>query len=106
MARGECLFSHESKTDASHFLVRTQTNTRNCGRVAGKQQNLKRFKVSVTYLQASEIIVSNNKRITGLEIKKILRAPFGNQLEKYSRQMQIFSRQFVYVNDAAHSQGF
>ena len=42
----------------------------------------------------------------GLEIKKILRSPFGNQLEKYSRQMQIFSRQFVYVNDAAHSQGF
>ena len=33
--------------------------------------------------------------ITGLEIKKILWLPFGNQLEKYSRQMQIFSRQFV-----------
>ena len=32
---------------------------------------------------------------TGLEIKKILRSPFGDQLEKYSRQMQIFSRQFV-----------
>ena len=31
----------------------------------------------------------------GLEIKKILRSPFGDQLEKYSRQMQIFSRQFV-----------
>ena len=44
--------------------------------------------------------------MAGLEIKKILWSPFGNQLEKYSRQMQIFSRQFVYVNDAAHSQGF
>ena len=32
---------------------------------------------------------------TGLEIKKTLRSPFGNQLEKYSRQMQIFSRHFV-----------
>ena len=32
---------------------------------------------------------------TGLKIKKILRSPFGDQLEKYSRQMQIFSRQFV-----------
>ena len=30
----------------------------------------------------------------GLEIKKILRSPFGDQLEKYSRQMQIFSHQF------------
>ena len=39
-------------------------------------------------------------------MKKILRSPFGNQLEKYTRQMQIFRRQFVYVNDAAHSQGF
>ena len=33
--------------------------------------------------------------VPGLEIKKTLRSPFGNQLEKYSRQMQIFSRQFV-----------
>ena len=31
----------------------------------------------------------------GLEIKKILWSPFGDQPEKYSRQMQIFSRQFV-----------
>jgi len=31
----------------------------------------------------------------GLEIKKIVRSPFGDQLEKFSRQMQIFSRQFV-----------
>ena len=30
-----------------------------------------------------------------LEIKKILKSPFGEQLEKYSRQMQIFSLQFV-----------
>ena len=30
-----------------------------------------------------------------LEIKKILRSPFGNQPEKYSRQRQIFSRKFV-----------
>ena len=32
---------------------------------------------------------------TGLEIKKNVRLPFGNQLEKYSRQMQIFSRRFL-----------
>ena len=31
---------------------------------------------------------------TGLEIKKIFRSPCGDQPEKYSRQMQIFSRQF------------
>ena len=30
-----------------------------------------------------------------LEIKKIFRSPCGDQPEKYSRQMQIFSRQFV-----------
>ena len=33
--------------------------------------------------------------VPGLEIKKILKSPFGEQLEKYSRQMQIFSLQFV-----------
>ena len=32
---------------------------------------------------------------SGLEIKKILKSPFGDQLEKNSRQMQSFSRQFV-----------
>ena len=32
---------------------------------------------------------------TGLKIKKILRSPFGDQLMKFSHQMQIFSRQFV-----------
>ena len=32
---------------------------------------------------------------SGLEIKKIARLPFGDQLEKYSRQKQIFSPQFV-----------
>ena len=32
---------------------------------------------------------------SGLEIKKILRSPFGDQLEKYNHQMQIFSCQFV-----------
>ena len=37
---------------------------------------------------------SQNKGLSGLEIKKILRSPFGDQLEKYSHQMQIFSRQF------------
>ena len=36
-----------------------------------------------------------NPRRAGLEIKKILRSPFGDQLEKYSRQMQIFSRRFL-----------
>ena len=39
--------------------------------------------------------------ITGLEIKKILKSPFGDQLEKNSRQMQSFSRQFV--NDAVRA---
>ena len=33
--------------------------------------------------------------ITGLGIKKIPKSPFGDQLEKNSRQMQSFSRQFV-----------
>ena len=32
---------------------------------------------------------------SGLEIKKILRSPFGDQLEKYNHQMQIFSCLFV-----------
>ena len=31
---------------------------------------------------------------TGLEIKRILRLSFGDQLEKYNHQMQIFSHQF------------
>ena len=31
----------------------------------------------------------------GSKLKKILRSPCCDQLEKYSRQMQIFSRQFV-----------
>ena len=31
----------------------------------------------------------------GSKLKKILKSPFGDQLEKYSRQMRIFSRQFV-----------
>ena len=39
--------------------------------------------------------------ITGLETKKILKSPFGDQLEKNSRQMQSFSRQFV--NDAVRA---
>ena len=39
--------------------------------------------------------------ITGLGIKKILKSPFGDQLEKNSRQMQSFSRQFV--NDAVRA---
>ena len=31
----------------------------------------------------------------GSKLKKFLRLPFGDQLEKYRRQMQIFSHQFV-----------
>ena len=31
----------------------------------------------------------------GSKLKKIPKSPFGDQLEKYSLQMQIFSRQFV-----------
>ena len=34
--------------------------------------------------------------VPGLMFKKNLKSPFGNQLEKYSCQVQIFSRQFVY----------
>ena len=50
--------------------------------------------------QARRIYICNRKlsfidQATGLEIKKIFRLPFGDQPEKYSRQMQIFSRQFV-----------
>ena len=37
----------------------------------------------------------DNNALTGLEIKKIFRWPCGDQPEKYSRQMQICSRQFV-----------
>ena len=33
--------------------------------------------------------------VPGLTFKKILKLAFGDQLEKYSRQMQIFSHQFV-----------
>ena len=33
--------------------------------------------------------------LAGLEFKKIVRSPFGDKLEKYSCQMQIFSRQFT-----------
>ena len=40
-------------------------------------------------------IIKKKKKKSGLEIKKILKLPFGDQLEKYSRQIQIFSRQFV-----------
>ena len=36
-----------------------------------------------------------NQEVTGFEIKKILRSTFGDQQEKYSRKMQIFSRQFA-----------
>ena len=43
----------------------------------------------------SGIIVQKKLPNARLEIKNILRSPFGNQLEKYSRQMQIFSRPFV-----------
>ena len=39
----------------------------------------------------------------GSKLKKILRSPCGDQLEKYSRQMQIFSRSLYNVNDVAHS---
>ena len=50
--------------------------------------------------QARRIYICNRKlsfidQATGLEIKKIFRSPFGDQPENYSRQMQIFSRQFV-----------
>ena len=33
--------------------------------------------------------------IQGSKLKKILRLSFGDQLEKYSRQLQIFSRHIV-----------
>ena len=43
----------------------------------------------------SGIIVPKKLPNARLKIKNILRSPFGNQLEKYSRQMQIFSHRFV-----------
>ena len=33
--------------------------------------------------------------VSELEVKKVLRSPFGDQLEKYSRQIQIFRYQFI-----------
>ena len=49
-----------------------------------------------TYWYSSSFAFSwPNSYKAGLEIKKIPRSPFGNQLEKYSSQMQIFSHQFV-----------
>ena len=62
------------------------------------QHNL-RLVVSGSYLHISEIfsknVFNNLQTNTGLEIKKIFRSPFGDQPEKYSRQMKISSRQFV-----------
>ena len=43
-------------------------------------------------LQATQ---ANVTRDAGLEIKKILSLPCGEQLQKYSRQMQIFSLLFL-----------
>ena len=37
----------------------------------------------------------DSSTIQGSKIKKIVRSPFGDQLEKFSRQMQIFSPHFV-----------
>ena len=57
----------------------------------------KSFLVSMDVMSLDTNIQQNKgilKLSAGLEIKKILRSPFGEQLEKYSRQMQIFSRQF------------
>jgi len=48
--------------------------------------------VNSLFFFARAIIMST---ASGLEIKNIARSPFGDQLEKYSRQKQIFSRQFV-----------
>ena len=47
----------------------------------------------------------------GLEIKKILQSPFGDQMVKNSRQVQIFSRQIketqsVGIHDVLNAQGF
>ena len=50
------------------------------------------FQVSACELQPFSC---HNLANAGLEIKKILKSPFGDQLEKNSRQMQSFSRQFV-----------
>ena len=51
------------------------------------------FTCNMQYCQACEMYIC--VPLPGLEIKKILRSPFGDQLEKYSRQMQIFSRRFL-----------
>ena len=49
------------------------------------------------FLLETSILVKKKYTLPGLAIKKILGSPFGDQLEKYSRQMQIFTRQFVYL---------
>ena len=38
-----------------------------------------------------------------IEIKKILKLPFGDQMEKYSRHMQILVASLYNVNDTAHT---
>ena len=43
----------------------------------------------------SAVLRDEYDHVQGSKLKKILRLPFGDQLEKYSRQMQIFSHQFV-----------
>ena len=44
---------------------------------------------------SKNLLRENPIELTGLEIKKIIRSPFGDQLEKNSCQMQILSHQFV-----------
>ena len=43
-----------------------------------------------SYNEATKIVDAS-----GLEIKRIVWSPFGDQLEKYSHQLQILSCQFV-----------
>ena len=45
--------------------------------------------------KANCIFINYSMLKQGSKLKKIPKSPFGDQLEKYSRQMQIFSHQFV-----------
>ena len=47
--------------------------------------------------------MSNFNSQSGLEIKKIFRSPFGDKLEKCSRQVQFLVASLYNVNEAAHS---
>ena len=50
---------------------------------------------SCIIMQSGALKAIKGEKWQGTKLKKIVRSPFGDQLEKYSRQMQILSRLFV-----------